>query len=258
MTRPSRRSFLMLPLVAALAGLAPAGQAQAADALVAVAANFADAARAIAKDYGAASGNHITITVGSTGSLQAQIIEGAPFDVMLSADAKTPEELEAVNLVVPGSRFIYAVGKLALWYPKGSKITDPAKLLSDPKITAIAIANPKLAPYGVAARETLGDMGLWEKLKPKIVMGQNIGQTFAMVKSGAASVGFVAASALHGPKAPKGGAIWMPPQESYSEIDQSAGLLIHGKDNPAAKGFLDFLKGPQAAKIKAAYGYGSA
>lgn len=256
----SRRPFVtaLAGLVALSLGLGHPARANAASALVAVAANFADAARAIAKEYEKKSGNQITITVGSTGTLQSQILKGAPYDVMLSADARTPEELEGVGLVVHHSRFTYAVGKLALWYPGGTEIKDPAALLQSDRIAHVAIANPKLAPYGAAAREAIGALGLKDKLEAKIVMGQNIGQTFAMVKSGAAPVGFVALSSLKGPKAPGGGAIWVVPQEDYGQIRQDAALLKHGADNPAAKGFLDFLKGPEAQKVKATYGYGSA
>lgn len=253
-----RLPVLAVALLALSLGLAHPGRAAAADALVAVAANFADAAKAIARKYDAESGNHITLTVASTGVIAAQVLKGAPFDVMLSADATTPETLEKKGLVVAGSRFTYAVGKLALWAPKEARIPDPAGFLTGAGLAHLAIANPKLAPYGQAAEETLGAMGIKAQVAGKIVMGQNIGQTFALVKSGAAPAGFVAYSSLKGPTAPRGGAIWLVPQKDYTPIRQAAALLSHGRDNPAAKGFLAFLKGKAAQAVKAEFGYGPA
>jgi len=249
---------LGLALAALSLGLAHPGRAEAADALVAVAANFASAAKAIAQKYDAASGNHITLTVASTGVIAAQVLKGAPFDVMLSADATTPEVLGGEGGVVRGGRFTYAVGKLALWAPGASQIADPAAYLGGAGLAHLAIANPKLAPYGQAAEEALQAMGIKTQVAGKIVMGQNIGQTFALVKSGAAPAGFIAYSSLKGLMAPKGGAIWLVPQKDYTPIRQDAALVMHGKDNPAAKGFLAFLKGKDAQAVKADYGYGPA
>lgn len=240
------------------AGSGAAAPAHAAEALVAVAANFASAVRAMAPVFHAQTGDTIKVAIASTGRLRAQIMGGAPYDVMLSADQETPDSLEALGLVVPGSRFTYAEGRLALWAPSGVTIgKDPVKALTDPKVLHIAMANPKLAPYGAATREALDAMGVWKKVEGKIVMGQNIGQTFAMVASGGAQMGFIAASSLHGPKAPKGGSVYMVPGSDYDPILQDAGLLKHGKDNPAAKAFLKFLKGPKAAAIAKRFGYGT-
>lgn len=255
---PILRRGLAAALAVLSLGLAHPGRAEAAEALVAVAANFANAAKAIAQEYDSASGNHITITVASTGVLQAQILKGAPFDVMLSADAKTPAELIASGHAVKGSRFTYAMGKLALWVPGAKALADPASYLTSAAATHIAIANPKLAPYGQAAEEALAKMGIKDKVQGRIVMGQNVGQTFAMLKSGAAPAGFVAYSSLKGQNAPKGGAVWVVPEGDYTPIAQDAVLLNHGRDNAAAKGFLAFLKGKKAHAVKAEYGYGPA
>ena len=227
-------------------------------ALVAVAANFADAAETLSPLFTAATGHDLKLTTGSTGKLYAQIGEGAPFEVLLSADARTPAKLEEEGKAVAGSRFTYAVGQLALWSADAARIgADGKAALENPDLRFIAIANPDLAPYGVAARETMQAMGLWEDLFPKVVMGQNIGQTFSLVSTGAAEVGFVALSAVRAPGKEPTGSHWQVPQEMFTPIRQDAVLLKAGEANPAAAAFLEFLKSPEAAEVIAAYGYGS-
>ncbi len=246
--------FCLLSLGAVLS----AATARAEDALIAVAANYAGAAEAVAAEFTRETGHTLQITTGATGKLFAQIAEGAPFDVMLSADAKTPARIEAEGLGVPGSSFTYAIGKLSLWSPDVGRIgDDPKAALEAPETLFIAIANPDLAPYGVAAREAMQAMGVWDAVQPKIVMGQNIGQTFSMVDTGAAQVGFVAASALEGPGiAPKGSRHDIP-QAMFTPIAQDAVLLNPGKDNPAARAFMDFLKGDAAKAVAVSFGYGT-
>jgi molybdate transport system substrate-binding protein len=232
--------------------------ARAETALVAVAANFAGAAETLSPMFTAATGHEVQLTTGSTGKLYAQIGEGAPFQVLLSADAKTPEKLEAEGRAVAGTGFTYAVGQLALYSADPARIgTDAKAALSDPDLRFIAIANPELAPYGVAAREALQAMGLWDEIFAKIVMGQNIGQTHALVDTGAAEVGFVALSAIIAPDTARKGSHWLVPQEMFQPIRQDAVLLVAGQDNPAAVAFLDFLRSPQAVEVMAAYGYGA-
>jgi molybdate transport system substrate-binding protein len=238
--------------------LLAATSAHADEALVAVAANFAGAVEAIGGAFAKDTGHTIQVTTGATGKLYAQIGEGAPFAVLLSADAKTPAKLEEEGKAVAGTRFTYAVGKLSLWS------ADPGRVGADPKAALIAsdtlhvaIANPDLAPYGVAAREALTALGLWETIQPKIVMGENIGQTFSMVDSGAAQMGFVATSAVQAPgKEPKGSRYDVP-QELFKPIRQDAVLLKAGEGNAAAIAFLDYLKGDKAKGIIASFGYGT-
>ena len=194
----------------ALCLLLAASPAAAGQALIAVAANFAATARTIAKAYMAESGNAIDITTGSTGTLYAQIGAGAPFDAMLSADEATPAKLAAEGHGAPRP---YAVGVLALWVPAAAADADPVAALGP--VLHVAIANPDLAPYGKAAVAAIAGMGLSRALKAKIVKTENIGQTFALVKSGAAEAGFVAASAL-GPDA--GGLRWTVPPSLYPPI----------------------------------------
>ncbi|MGQ0564123.1 MAG: molybdate ABC transporter substrate-binding protein [Gemmobacter sp.] len=242
---------------AAALSLAPAA-ASAEQALVAVAANYARAVQALAAEFTRDTGHSLQVTTGSTGKLYAQIAEGAPFDVLLSADARTPARIEDEGLGVPGSRFTYAIGRLSLYSADPDLIgTDPRAALEDPRTLFIAIANPDLAPYGLAAEQAMQAMGVWDNLQPKVVMGQNIGQTFALVDTGAAQVGFVATSALQGPGVEPKGSRHDIPQAMYAPIEQDAVLLIPGRDNPAARAFLDYLQGDRAKAIATGFGYGS-
>ena len=249
--------------VLAIAGLglvSGQGSARAETALVAVATNFVPLAEEFASDYAAGSGHQIIITGGSTGKLYAQITEGAPFDVLLSADAAIPARLLAEGLAVPDSGFTYATGQLALWSADparigadGSDAVDGVAALSDPDLRFVAIANPALAPYGVAAQETLVALGLWDSLQAKLVRGQNVGQAFALVDSGAAEVGFVALSAVLADGV--GGSHWRVPADLHAPIRQDAVLLDHGSGNLAAQGFLDYLRTTQVRGSIAAAGY---
>lgn len=244
--------------VLGLAALLAAAPAQADEALVAVAANFAGAVEEIGAAFAKDTGHTIQVTTGATGKLYAQIGEGAPFAILLSADAKTPAKLEEEGKAVAGTRFTYAVGRLSLWSAKPGRVgADPKAALTAPETLHVAIANPDLAPYGVAAREALTAMGLWDTIESKIVMGENIGQTFSMVDSGAAQMGFVATSAVEAPgKEPKGSRYDVP-QELFKPIKQDAILLKPGEGNAAAVAFLDYLKGDKAKGIIASFGYGT-
>jgi molybdate transport system substrate-binding protein len=243
----------------ALAALIAApGVAKADEALVAVAANFAGTVEAIGKEFTKDTGHTIQATTGATGKLYAQIKEGAPFTILLSADAKTPAKLEDEGAAVAGSRFTYAVGKLSLWSADAGRIgDDPKAALTAPETLHVAISNPDLAPYGVAAREALTAMGVWDTIQPKIVMGENIGQTFSMVESGAAQMGFIATSAVEIPGGTPKGSRYDVPQEMFKPIKQDAVLLKAGENNAAAKAFLDYLKSDKAKAIIASYGYGT-
>ncbi|MFZ1680442.1 MAG: molybdate ABC transporter substrate-binding protein [Rhizobiaceae bacterium] len=245
-----RTSVLAAFLAVALPTLAAADQAQ-----VAVAANFATVAEKLAREFKAATGHEISLTTGSTGKLYAQIAAGAPFDALLSADAAAPERLEKEGLAVAGTRFTYATGRLALWSIDPALIgPDPVATLADARILHLALANPELAPYGAAAKAVLQTLGVYDAVKGRIVMAENIGQTHAMVKSGAASAGFVAASALAGDDS---GSRWDVPRELHPPIRQDAVLLAHGEENRAARGFLAHLAGAQAQTAIIAAGYGT-
>ncbi len=235
----------------------PASPAWAGETLIAVAANFAEVVEDLKPIFERESGHRLQETTGSTGKLYAQITAGAPFQVLLSADAKTPERLEADGAAVTGTRFTYAIGRLTLWSSDPNSITGDGKsALTASDVRHIAIANPDLAPYGIAARETLRSLGLWDSLQGRIVMGQNIGQTHSMVATGNAQLGFVALSAVLSPRAPTKGSRWDVPQDLFRPIRQDAILLRAGAESGAARAFLSFLRSPRAREVIERFGYG--
>lgn len=248
---------LRLAAVAGALALA-AGVAAAADVHVAVAANFTAPAKELAPMFEAKTGHKLVLSFGSTGMFYGQIKNGATYDVLLAADAKTPKKALDEGYGVKGSSFTYAVGKLVLWSSEAGKVpADGAKFLASGNYNKCAVANPKLAPYGLAAYETLKALKVFDKVQPKFVEGDNIGKTFNFVKTGNADIGFVALSQVFKNGKMVSGSGWVIPENLYNAIYQDAVLLKQGKEQAAAKEFLKFLQGPEAAKVKAAYGYGS-
>lgn len=245
----TRRLQLLLLFAAGL--MAPSA-AFAADTQVAVAANFTEPAKEIAAAFKAATGNTATLSFGSSGQFYAQMSHGAPFEVFLSADAERPQTAERDGLGVPGARFTYAVGRLVLYSKTAGLVDGAGAVLKAAKFAKLSIADPAAAPYGAAAVQTLQKLGLYEALKPKIVTGGSIAQAYQFVDSGAAELGFVALSQVINVA---GGSRWIVPAADHAPIDQQAILLKTGQDNPAAKAFLAFLKGPQAVAIIKKYGY---
>lgn len=222
---------------------------------VAVAANFTDATRNIVPLFEKATGHTVKVSFGSTGKLYSQIEHGAPFEIFLAADGKRPEKAEAVGLAVTGTRFTYAMGKLALWSPKAGMFTNAETFLKKGDFNKAAIANPKTAPYGLAAQQVMEHLGIWNNLQAKLVRGDSIAQTFQFAATGNAEVGFVALSQVKAWKE-SGGSVWVIPQAYYEPIAQQAVLLKKGRDNEAAKAFIEFLKGPEARAVITGYGYG--
>lgn len=223
---------------------------------IAVAANFTDAARDIIPLFEEQSGHRIKVTFGSTGKLYAQIEHGAPFEVFLAADRTRPQRAEDEGLAVSGSRFTYALGKLALWSVKPGLLDHGEKYLKQAEFSRAAIANPKTAPYGLAAQEVMQRLGIWQQVEKRLVRGDSIAQTFQFTATGNAEVGFVALSQV---KAWQGeGSQWEIPGDYYKPIEQQAVLLARAKENPAALAFLEFLKSETARKVIAGYGYGVA
>ena len=221
---------------------------------VAVAANFSGPMKELAERFQKATGHELVISVGSTGALYAQIANGAPFDVFFSADQSTPARLVAEDLAVADSLFTYAVGTLALYQPQTEvKELGPDSLSGD--YQHLAIANPKLAPYGKAAQEVLETLKLWDTLEPKIVMGENISQTFQFIETKNAQLGFIALSQIMKNGKIAEGAVWLVPQNLYNPIKQDFVILKRASDNQAAQDLAKFLKGPATAKILQNYGY---
>lgn len=240
-----------------LSFLALAGPAVAGEAVVAVAANFAEVAERLEAEFERETGHTLTFVAGSTGKLYAQIGTGAPFDAFLAADQARPERLEEEGLAVAGSRFTYATGRLTLWSPEPGRVgEDGSATLRQGEFRRLSIANPALAPYGAAAQQTLEKLGLWEGLKDKLVMGETVGQAHAMVASGNAELGFVALSYVQSPRNRTPGSRWDVPGELYAPIRQDAVLLARAAGNPAARGFLDYLRSARAKALIETYGYG--
>ena len=244
----TKRRFLAALLL--LTGFA-AHPAIAAQTNVAVAANFTDAAKEIAAAFKQKTGDEAVLSFGATGQLYTQITQAAPFEILLSADDERPRKAVADGLAVAGSPFTYAIGKLVLW-SKSPGLVKGEDTLKDATFAKLSICNPQAAPYGAAAVETMRSLKLEDALKPKLVMGANISQAFQFVDSGNAELGFVALSQLTGKSE---GSRWLVPQELYKPIRQDAVLLNKGANNPAAVGFLQFLKGPEAHAIIEKYGY---
>ena len=226
-----------------------------AQARIAVAANFAEAARQLADDYGRKSGHRIEISSASTGKLYAQIVNGAPFDVLLSADDTTPRKLADEGLADATTLHDYAIGRLVLWSRDPQRVKDGETLLRKGAIERLAIANPELAPYGAAARDALHYVRRWEELKPKLVMGENVGQAAQFVVSGAAPLGLLPRSLVQEARKTTPGSGWEVPAAWHAPIVQSAVLLEHGRNNAAARGFLLYLRSPAAQKKIRAFGY---
>jgi molybdate transport system substrate-binding protein len=228
---------------------------QAAEVSVAVAANFTAPMKQIAEQFEKDTGHKAVLSFGSTGNFYAQIKNGAPFHVFLAADDTTPNKLEKEGAVVPGSRYTYATGKLVLWSRNPTLVDPQGKVLSQGEFSRIAIANPKLAPYGVAAMETLSKLGLASSLAPKFVQGENIAQTFQFVSTDNAQLGFVALSQVWADGKLKEGSAWVVPGNLHDPIRQDAALLNAGKDNPAAQALLIYLQGDKARSIIRSFGY---
>jgi molybdate transport system substrate-binding protein len=251
---PMLSRLVLQTLAAGALALGAVLPAQGAETSVAVAANFTDAANEIAQAFKERTGHEAVLSFGSTGQLYAQITQEAPFEIFLAADDERPEKAEDEGLAVPGSRFTYATGSIVLW-SRDPKLVQGEATLADGDFTRIAIANPVTAPYGAAAVQAMGALGVYDRLEPKIVQGNNIAQTYQFVETGNAELGFVALSQVAGRNE---GSRWVVPAELYETIRQDAVLLGNGAKSEAAKAFIDFLKGPEAAKIMQRYGYGSA
>ena len=242
----------LLTLTAALA-LSAAAQAEVVQ--IAVAANFTAPARALAEIFARTTGHEAKLSFGATGAFYTQIKNGAPFDILLAADDERPIRLEKEGDTVPGSRFTYAVGQLVLWSAKPGFVDDQGAVLKGGKFNKIAMANPKLAPYGAAAVETMDKLGLAAALTPKLVTGESIGQTYNFIATGNAELGFVAlAQVLDGGKM-KSGSMWVVPAKYHAPIIQDAVILKRAAANPAAKAWMALMRSPNTQDFIRSYGY---
>ena len=219
---------------------------------IAVAANFAPTLAKISRAFEEKTGHQIILASGSTGRHYAQIVNGAPFDAFFAADAARPRLLEEAGIGIANSRYSYAVGRLVLWSPQPGVVDDTGAILSSTHFHRLAIANPRLAPYGLAAKEVLEGMLLWEKLQDKLVRGENINQAFQFVHSGNAQLGFIAASQLAGRGKPAAGSRWLVPAELHTPILQQA---IQLTNSDIARQFMEFALTSEAEQIIVKNGY---
>jgi len=238
-----------------LATLTLAAGAHAGEVQVAVAANFTAPMQQIAAAFEQDTGNKAVLAFGATGKFYAQIVNGAPFEILLAADDDTPARLDQEKRTVPGSRFTYATGRLVLWSAKDHYIDPQGKVLQSGTFNHLSIANPKAAPYGAAAVETLTKLNLISQLQPKIVQGENISQAHQFVSTGNAELGFVALSQVSRGGKFIAGSGWIVPASMHSPIRQDAVLLSKGGPNPAARALMAYLKSDKAKGIIRAFGY---
>lgn len=244
-----------LPMLLVLAW-AFASPALAGDVQVAVAANFATPLTKIGEKFSAATGHTLKLSSGATGKFYAQIVHGAPFEVLLAADDETPRRLIAEGHAIAGSSFTYVLGRLVLWSPQPGRVDAQGAVLGSSAVKHVAIANPKVAPYGAAAMEVIRAHGLTDALAPKLLTGESIAQTFQFVATGNADIGFVALSQVLVPGRAAAGSYWLVPAAMHGEIRQDAVLLKAGEKNPAARALLDFLKSDAARAVMREHGYG--
>jgi molybdate transport system substrate-binding protein len=238
-----------------LAGLlAAASQAQADEVSVAVAANFTAPMQKIALEFEKDTGHKVAASFGATGKFYAQIKNGAPFEVLLAADDETPAKLIKENAAVAGSQFSYAIGKLVLWSAKPAVVDGAGEVLKNGGFDHLAIANPKLAPYGAAAVEVMKALGVNDALQAKIVTGESIAQAYQFISSGNAQLGFVALSQVLKDGKIEGSS-WVVPAKLYSTIRQDAVILEKGKGKPAAEALMTYLKADKAKAIITSFGY---
>ena len=248
MLKPLKHSLLAFGLLFASGAIAD-------EVKVAVAANFTAPIQAIAPAFEKATGHKLVASFGATGQFYAQIQNGAPFDVFLSADDSTPAKLESEGATVPGSRFTYAIGSLVLWSADANYLDGTDAALKAGQFKHLSIANPKAAPYGLAATQVLAKLGLSEAVKGKLVEGQNITQAQQFVATGNAELGFVALSQVYKDGKVSSGSAWIVPAELYEPIKQDAAILKPGANNPAATALVEYLKSPEAAKVIESFGY---
>lgn len=244
----------LLMLLALSALMQPNSDLLAEEILLAVASNFASTMKTLANRFEDESKHQLVLSFGSTGKQYAQIMNGAPFDAFFAADSRRPELLEASMKSIPDSRFTYARGKIVLWSPRPDYVDNKGLILGQGAYRHLAIANPRLAPYGEAAQQVLVSLSLWDELAPRLVRGENINQAFQFVSSGNAELGIIAWSQLITSGNASAGSHWAIPQSLYASIEQQAVLL---NDRESVRSLMAFVRGPVGSKIIRDHGYGT-
>ena len=224
---------------------------------IAAAADLNFAFKDLVAEYEKKTGQHVKLTLGSSGNFFSQISNGAPFDLYFSADIRYPQKLEEAGHAVPGSLYKYAVGRIVLWAPTGSKVDVRKGLdaLRDRSIQKIAIANPKHAPYGRAAVAAMEHFKVYEAVKDRLVLGENISQAAQFIQSGACDTGIIALSLALAPSMKSTGTYWEIPSDAHPPLEQGAVILKRSTNQETAKKFLEFVKGPEGQEIMQRYGF---
>ncbi len=243
--------------LALIACLVTTRSADAGELTVAAAADLNFAFKELVADFERQTGDHVKLSLGSSGNFYSQISNGAPFDVYFSADIGYPKKLIDEGLAVTNSLYQYATGRIVLWVPKDSKldVTKGMEVLLDPSIKRIAIANPKHAPYGRAAVSAMEHFKMYDRVKDKFVLGENVSQTAQFAQSGAADIGIIALSLALAPTVQTAGTSWLIPQEAHPKIDQGAAIVKASKNQASARRFLEFLQTPAAKAVMKGYGF---
>jgi len=231
--------------------------ARAGELTVAAASDLNYAFKEVIAGYEQQTGHHVKLTLGSSGNFYAQIQNGAPFDLYFSADIGYPRKLEEAGLVVPGSLYPYAVGRIVLWTGNGSHLdlSKGLEILRDPTIKKVAIANPKHAPYGRAAVAAMEYFKVYDQVKDRLILGENISQAAQFIESGACDAGIIALSLALAPAMKAAGQYWEIPATAHAPLEQGAVILKQSKNPEAAKQFLEYIKGPQGQEIMKRYGF---
>ena len=240
---------------ACIVGILLSVNVQAAEVKVAVAANFAQPMKDIAAEFEKDTGHKLAITQGATGKFYAQITNGAPFEVFLSADDETPAKLVKEGKAVSGTQFTYAIGRLVLWSPDEKLVDQGGAVLKTDRFKYISIANAKVAPYGRAAVQTMQKLGVLSAIEPRVVQGESITQTHQFVTTGNAQLGFVAMSQVWENNRIKSGSGWIVPEDMHEQLRQDVVLLNPGKESSAANALVNYLKSDKAKKLIEKYGY---
>lgn len=242
----------------ALLGVACVAPVQAREITIAAAADLNFVFKEVVADFEKKTGNTVRLSLGSSGNFFAQLSNGAPFDLFFSADIGYPKKLEEAGLAEPGTLYMYAVGRIVVWVPKGSPIDVRAlgmKALQHPSVKKIAIANPKHAPYGRAAVAAMEHFKVYDAVKDKFVLGENISQTAQFVQTGGADIGIIAFSLAVAPAVKETGLFWEVPPEAYPRLEQGAVIMRTAKDPKTARAFLDYVRGPEGRGVFARYGF---
>ena len=246
-----------LPVLVWVVLMSPIGSVAAEELTIAAAADLNFAFKELVTEYEKSTSNHVKLTLGSSGNFYAQIQNGAPFDLYFSADIGYPRKLEEAGLTVPGSLYPYAVGRIVLWTGKGSHLdlSKGLEVLRDPTIKKIAIANPKHAPYGRAAVAAMDYFKVYDQVKDRLILGENISQAAQFIESGACDAGVIALSLALAPAMKAAGQYWEIPATAHSPLEQGAVILKQSKHPEAARQFLEFIKGSQGQEIMKRYGF---